>query len=421
MKDMNVLKKLLCLLLVFSVICGFPSYSAQVSASESILYEDKFGDVNSDGTINSSDARILLRCSVGLEEITGYILQYGDYTLDGEITSEDARIALRTAVGLENVRCILEGHRVVGLTVKAGCTSDGYSVEKCSRCSYTEGEKYNIVKAPGHSFSESTGKADCTSDGLYIRKCTVCSYVAEKRVAEKAKGHSFGIWQIDGKVKERICKDCNYKETSDKTKTVYLTFDDGPGPYTERLLEILRSYGVKATFFVTNQMPKYRYLLKEIVNDGHAIGVHTLTHQWSIYSGRESYLRDFQTMHGIILEDTGVDTRIFRFPGGTNNTVSRSYSRGIMSSMAAYMTQQGYTYYDWNVDCGDTLGYSASGIANSVISGIKNKSFSIVLMHDIKYNTVEAMPAIIEYCLANGYELAVIDESTPRIQFSAVN
>ena len=85
------------------------------------------------------------------------------------------------------------------------------------------------------------------------------------------------------------------------------------------------------------------------------------------------------------------------------------------------MTESGYVYYDWNVDCGDTLGYSSSGIASSVINGIKNKNFSIVLMHDIKYNTVEAMPTIIEYCINNGYDFAVIDESTPKIQFAAVN
>lgn len=378
---MKVLKKVLSLSLIFLMMYS-ASFPVAVYAKENISGSDNFGDVDCDGAIKAADARILLRCSVGLEEITDDILFLGDFTRDGAITSDDARIALRVSVELDSVNCIFEGHAVSKYTEKASCTADGYSVDKCSRCSYIQGEKYDIVKS--------------------------C-------------GHSFGVWQVKGNIKERVCKACNYRDTSDKIKTVYLTFDDGPGPYTERLLSILRNYGVKATFFVTNQMPKYRFLLPVIVKDGHAIGVHTLTHQWSIYSGSESYLGDFNAMHKIILDDTGVDTKIFRFPGGTNNTVSRSYCRGIMASMAKHMTQQGYTYYDWNVDCGDTLGYSPSGIANSVINGIKNKNFSIVLMHDIKYNTVEAIPIIIEYCLNNGYELAVIDESTPKVQFSPVN
>ena len=178
---------------------------------------------------------------------------------------------------------------------------------------------------------------------------------------------------------------------------------------------------MKATFFVTNQMPKYRYLLKEIVKDGHAIAVHTLTHQWSIYSSKTSYLNDFNAMHKIILDDTGVDTKLFRFPGGTNNTVSRSYSRGIMTAMAKYMTENGYIYFDWNVDSGDTRGYSSSQIASNTIAQIKNRHQSVVLMHDLKNTTVEAIKTIIKYGLDNGYEFAVLDESTPRVQFSPAN
>ena len=126
-------------------------------------------------------------------------------------------------------------------------------------------------------------------------------------------------------------------------------------------------------------------------------------------------------MHQIILEETGVDTKIFRFPGGTNNTVSRNYSRGIMSAMAKYMTNAGYIYFDWNVDSGDTQGYSATKIAENTIAQIKKHHHSVVLMHDIKYNTVEAIRTIIKFGLDNGYKFEVIDQSTPRVQFSPAN
>ena len=62
-------------------------------------------------------------------------------------------------------------------------------------------------------------------------------------------------------------------------KTVYLTFDDGPSQYTSQILNILDSYGVKATFFVTNG-GKYNYLMKEMVNRGHAIGLQTYSHDY---------------------------------------------------------------------------------------------------------------------------------------------
>lgn len=421
---MKILKKLLvCLCVLSLLLCSF-----NVEITEALaLSENKteipegFGDVNSDNALTAADARILLRGSVGLEEVTDELLLLGDYTGDGLISSDDARTALRVSVALDNIECIFNGHDILPFVCEPDCENDGYTLNKCTRCTYCEGEKYDVVKAKGHTLEEKNTPAGCTEDGLCISQCAVCGYVASSVVTQKASGHSFGVWEIKGSYKERVCKTCGYKETSDKTKTVYLTFDDGPGPYTERLLGILREYDVKATFFVTNQMPRYRYLLPMIVNDGHAIGVHTLTHQWSLYSSKQSYLNDFNAMHKIILDDTGVDTKIFRFPGGTNNTVSRSYCRGIMAEMARYMTDMGYTYYDWNVDCGDTLGYSPSGIASSVINGIKNRNTSIVLMHDIKYNTVEAMRTIIEYCLANGYEFAVIDESTPLVQFRPVN
>ena len=62
-------------------------------------------------------------------------------------------------------------------------------------------------------------------------------------------------------------------------RTIYLTFDDGPGPYTEKLLDMLDSFGVKATFFVTDS--EYGYLMREITDRGHSIGIHSVTHDYA--------------------------------------------------------------------------------------------------------------------------------------------
>ena len=417
----SLLALLLSVSIIFSCIPVAFAEEALTDSSDTVSFdESRMGDTDGDGRVTSADARLVLRCSVALEEAEEDFLPYGDFDKDGILSSEDARITLRVAVALDSVSCIFHGHETERKTVSPTCTEEGYSFTFCRRCSYTE-NKTDIVAPLSHKLTESTTKATCTADGIYTCRCSVCGFVKETKIAEKAKGHSFGIWSLQGETKSRICKKCSFKETAENRKTIYLTFDDGPGPYTEKLLSYLEEYNVKATFFVTNQMPRYRYLLKEIVNDGHAIAVHTLTHQWSIYSGKQSYLNDFNAMHRIILEDTGVDTKIFRFPGGTNNTVSRSYSRGIMSAMAKHMTDAGYIYFDWNVDCGDTLGYSSSKIASYTISQIKGRHSSVVLMHDIKNTTVEAVKTIIKYGLDNGYEFAVIDESTPRVQFRAVN
>ncbi len=426
----GVISSVIAIILIFSLlIVSFAQEEITAAREETtaenailpVFDESKMGDIDEDGKLTASDARIILRCSVELEEISEYIKLHGDFDKDGIISSDDARTALRIAVGLDSVQCILRGHSISPVTYKPTCTEDGYTVNECMLCTYKDEEITNTVKATGHKLQESQTKADCVNDAVFTKKCSLCGFVAEQKTAETAHGHDFGIWQIQGEIKTKTCKLCSFKETAKNVKTIYLTFDDGPGPYTEKLLGYLKEYDVKATFFVTNQMPRYKYLLKEIVNDGHAIAVHTLTHQWSIYSGKDSYLNDFNAMHKIILDETGVDTKIFRFPGGTNNTVSRSYSRGIMSTMAKYMTDAGYIYFDWNVDCCDTLGYSSSKIAQTTINQIKNRHTSVVLMHDIKNTTVEAVKTIIKYGLDNGYEFAVIDESTPRVQFSPVN
>lgn len=412
-------------LLLTNIITLAETYSEALSepATEEIIEFDeaKLGDVNRDEKVNAADARLLIRCSACLEALSEYIRIYGDYNKDGKITASDARTALRVASKLDSIYCILSGHHTADYIISPDCTEKGYTTQKCIRCSYIDGSQKDFVAASGHKLVKNTTKATCTKDGIFTAVCSVCGHIVEKKTAQSALGHSFSVWKISGDTKTRICQRCGHKETVKNVKTIYLTFDDGPGPYTKKLLRYLKEYNVKATFFVTNQNPNYKYLLSEMVKDGHAIGVHTLTHSWSIYSRKESYLKDFNAMHKIIKDETGVDTKIFRFPGGTNNTVSRSYSRGIMATMAKTMTDKGYIYFDWDVDCGDTSGYSSSQIAQTTINQIKGRKSSIVLMHDIKNRTVEAVKTIIEYGLRNGYEFAVLDESTPPVQFRPVN
>lgn len=210
-------------------------------------------------------------------------------------------------------------------------------------------------------------------------------------------------------------------------KTVYLTFDDGPGAYTERLLGILDKYNVKATFFVTNQFSRYQSLIGLAHSKGHKIAVHTYSHQMysnenNIYGSVEAYMNDFNAMQSVIEAQTGSTTNIFRFPGGTNNTISKNYCQGIMTELVKQMTDAGYYYFDWNVDSYDSRSSSnTQKIITETINQIKTKKNAIVLMHDIHKKTVDAVPAIIEYCLENGYTFDILSESSPTVRNNPQN
>lgn len=191
----------------------------------------------------------------------------------------------------------------------------------------------------------------------------------------------------------------------------YLTFDDGPSDNTLKILDILDSYGIKATFFVVGTA-KTDYL-PIIQSRGHAIGLHSTTHNYgSIYSSVNNFLTDLIGVSDIVYSKTGVRSNIIRFPGGSSNKVSAKYCAGIMTELTSMMNSLGYSYYDWNVSSGDANARSVSAqtIVNNVLSSAQGKGSICVLMHDTaaKSTTVEALPQIIEGLHAQGYRFAAI-------------
>ena len=205
-------------------------------------------------------------------------------------------------------------------------------------------------------------------------------------------------------------------------KVVYLTFDDGPGPYTEKLLNVLDKYGVKATFFVTGQRLGYKGMIGEAYRRGHTVALHTYTHQYSIYTSEETYYADLEKIENLCISQTGVKPTIVRFPGGTSNGVSRQYCSGIMTKLSKSIGYHGYLYCDWNVSSGDAGGAKTKEeVANNVISGIKKHNISVVLQHDSVGFSVDAVESIIVWGLANGYTFLPMTESTPMVHHSANN
>lgn len=200
-------------------------------------------------------------------------------------------------------------------------------------------------------------------------------------------------------------------------KVIYLTFDDGPGQYTAKLLTVLAKYNVKATFFVTNQFSKYSNMIGKEAKAGHSVAVHSYSHNYSkIYSSVNGFHNDIEKMNDLIEKQTGKRSHLLRFPGGTGNTVSRKYKSGIMKQLSHEVGSWGYKYFDWNVDSGDAGGTtSTSKVVSNVKAGCSKHDVSIVLQHDIKGYSVNAVEQIIKWGLANGYTFLPLTESSPTV------
>lgn len=209
----------------------------------------------------------------------------------------------------------------------------------------------------------------------------------------------------------------------EENKIVYLTFDDGPSDNTIKILDILDKYDIPATFFVVG--PSYKLknsLLKEIVNKGHSLAIHSYNHEYSkIYKSEKDYLDDFYMCLNWIKQITNTTPKIYRFPGGSSNTIT---TKAIIQSIINTLSKKGFKHTDWNVDSFDSHYNKESNlIIKNTIDGIKtNEEKNIftqtILLHDNtkKIGTTHAISHIIEYLIANGYQFKTLNENSNLIQ-----
>lgn len=219
--------------------------------------------------------------------------------------------------------------------------------------------------------------------------------------------------------KEDVKKEDDISVPDVPTRKVYLTFDDGPSIYTDDILDILELYGVKATFFVVgSDDEEYAPLYNRIVEEGHSIGMHSYSHKYTeIYESLDSFKADVEKIRGFIKDKTGVECSLYRFPGGSSNSIGKEH----IQEYIAYLDEEGIAYYDWNVSSGD-----ATGVPLSVDDIVKNSTMELekynsayILLHDssTKKNTVEALPKIIETIQAmENTEIVPITESSVPVQ-----
>lgn len=213
---------------------------------------------------------------------------------------------------------------------------------------------------------------------------------------------------LDSKTEEEVENKESEQEKQEQTqdidedkKKAYLTFDDGPSKNTPIILDVLKEYDVKATFFVTGKTDEFsKNMYKRIVDEGHSIGIHSYTHDYDeIYESLDNFKADFFKLQDLIYDTTGHKADIYRFPGGSANQFT-SLPIGVF---VEFLEENDIVYYDWNVINGDyySQGVTAEESYENVIEGVNTFKNSFVLMHDSsgKETTAESIANIVETLL----------------------
>lgn len=188
-----------------------------------------------------------------------------------------------------------------------------------------------------------------------------------------------------------------------KEKVIALTFDDGPHPrYTDMILDILKEYGIRATFFVVGEnVALYPEQLKRISAEGHEIGNHTYTHADLKRINKNTLMHELGETERVIENLTGKRPTVFRPPEGRCN-----------ETVVACANERGYTTVLWTVDPRDWASPPARDVA-AVIE--KNaKCGSVILCHDYNSNkkcpTPEALRTVIPKLIEKGYSFVTVSE-----------
>ena len=289
----------------------------------------------------------------------------------------------------EKPQLILNDESIIYLSVGSKFVEPGYvAIDNC------DGNITEEVKV--------SGEVDTTKPGTYEITYTVKDEFANETSVKRT---------------VKVFPKNNYKPGALSNKTIYLTFDDGPGAHTARLLDILKNYNVKATFFVTGYNNNYNDLLKRENDEGHTVALHSYTHNYGlIYQSIDAYMEDLLRIQDKVRQYTGVTSTIIRFPGGSSNTISRKYRTRIMTDLTKKVEEIGFRYFDWTIlsgDAGNTT--DPNKIIQNVTSAVKENETNVVLMHDIKSYTVDSVEKIIQYGLSNGYTFAPLTMESPVV------
>lgn len=187
---------------------------------------------------------------------------------------------------------------------------------------------------------------------------------------------------------------------------VAITFDDGPGRYTDAVLSILEKYNVPATFFVQGKnVAGYKSVMQRAVSLGCEIGNHTWSHVKLTGATSETVASQISSTNTAIYNATGVYPKLYRPPYG-------AYNSAVLNSVAMPAIM-------WSVDTLDWKTRDPIATLNSVKSSTYDGS--IILMHDIHKPTLDAVESVVKHLLMNKFQLVTVSELIEYRQGSAVN
>ncbi len=186
------------------------------------------------------------------------------------------------------------------------------------------------------------------------------------------------------------------------SKVAYITFDDGPSKYTEQVLDIMKQYDAKATFFMVGKnLNHYPEAVKRLVKEGSYPGLHSMTHSYKkLYKSGSSdnFLNEFKEVQNKVEALIGYTPHLIRAPYGSSPQIGEAFRGDIAAA--------GFKMWDWTTD---SLDWSLPGQPNKIISRIQrgaHRDIEVILMHERK-QTVEALLQILKLLRAKGYEFEV--------------
>lgn len=247
----------------------------------------------------------------------------------------------------------------------------------------------------------------------YMNSYSDKSDLYELSLNEIAIEHSNNIVELNEESLEEkeefLSIDIENIRTYNESKIAFLTFDDGPSKnVTPEILDILEHYNIKATFFVLGNMcEKNGDVLQRVADEGHAIGIHSYSHQLNeLLASQDSFINEINLTENAIKKSLGEEfnTRLFRFPGGSFESYKQQYMEAL--------NERGYVSVDWNALTGDSehLKPTTEILLERLKATTINKDNIVVLMHDSenKHVAAEVLPDVIEHLILQGYEFAVL-------------
>ena len=205
-----------------------------------------------------------------------------------------------------------------------------------------------------------------------------------------------------GRSSAEVPSDLVYSHRENDKMMIALTFDDGPHPrYTPMILDILKEYGIKATFFTVGEnVTYYPDAVKRCIDEGHEIANHTYTHKDLSRDTFGDICRELLRTEDVLYENFEVRPKLFRPPGGL-------YTKEVIKASA----ELDYTLVLWNIDTKDWAHTPPSKIAEKVLTTIRPGD--IILMHDyIGKNTPtpEALRLMLPELIKKGYRFVTVSE-----------